>query len=254
MEIIKNDNKNLKEVYTNTVIIYQNTVKEAHQIEMRYNFEFGSLEIKKFKASLEVIKLKKSLSFIIMKRNKGEKVSEEELSKYIENEMQEYEYDLEDLVNKVKLSRSGISVSSVDERKGKQLFYKIAKLIHPDLHPEFEHNDELIDLWNLAKAYYENCDLEELERVYDAVVVKVKNEKIVVEITNIEEKILDYKKKIELIRTSKPYSLEMYLVDEPTKNQHKEEINTEIESLIKYSEDLNAEVQMYLNGGMDYVQ
>lgn len=254
MDIVKIDKKDLYEEFSNVVLIYQNKVKEAHQIEVKYNFTFGSLEIKKFKISIEIIKLKKSISYIITQRNKGKKVSAIELDNYIEKEMKEYEYELEDLLAKVKYSRSFTMISLEEERKCKQLFYKIAKLIHPDLHPEYEYNDEISELWNLAKMYYDICNLEEIEKIYDAVVVKTNDNKVKIEILNIEEKIKEYKSKIELIEKTKPYILEEYLTNEFIIYQHKEEIDKEINNLNEYKEELKNDVSMYLNGGINYVQ
>ncbi len=68
MDIIKKENKNLYEEYTNIVIEYQNLINESHQTEIKYNYEFGLLEVKKFKAYIDVIKSKKIISLIITKK------------------------------------------------------------------------------------------------------------------------------------------------------------------------------------------
>ncbi|MGM9971330.1 MAG: hypothetical protein ACI35W_02840 [Anaeroplasmataceae bacterium] len=252
MQMIEKEYEDLKEKFTDVVIAYQNVLFESEQIEIKYNIEFGSLEIKKFKVSIEIVKLKKALNYIISLKNRGKTVDEEKLYSYLENEMKEYEMELDILLSKVEDAIKSSDVDDEDARKAKKLYYKIAKLIHPDLHPEFEFNDEIKRLWTLTQFYYNNSDFLELEKIYDAAVVMVNNS-LIVKIPNISDKINEYKSRIEKIKTTKPYILEAYLKDSYTINSHKDELNEEIDSLKKYAFDLEKEVNSYL-GENNYAQ
>ncbi len=254
MDIVKNENeKDLYEKYSDIVINYQNALNEAKQIEIKYNIEFGLLEIKKFKVSIEVIKLKKMLSYIITLKNRGLPINVEEVKQYVEDEMTEYQIELKDLLDKVDLAKKSHGVLSEDERKIKKMFYKIAKLIHPDLHPEYELDEEIMELWQKAMFYYNMYDLESLEQVYDAVTVKVKDKTVTIDVPTMENKINEYEERIEKIKSSNPYLLNKFLKNEIVIDAHRTDIEAEIESFNTYIYELQEEVDRQ-SGGNSYVQ
>jgi len=254
MEIVKSDKeKDLYEKYSDIVINYQNAINESKQIEIRYNIEFGILEIKKFKASIEVIRLKKMLSCIITLKNRGLPVDMEQVNQYVEDEMIEYRLELSDLLNKVDLAKNSHGVLSEDERKIKKMFYKIAKLIHPDLHPEFELDEEVQGLWEKAMFYYNCFDIKGLEEVYDAVLVKIKDKTVVLSILNIEEKIKEYEDRIEKVKSTNPYMLNKFIKNEVVIDSHKNEIISETESYNTYAIELQEEIDKQV-GDESYVQ
>lgn len=159
-----------------------------------------------------------------------------------------YNLELEQLVNNIKNVSNYNMVSNEDARKVKKIFYKIAKLIHPDLNPSLIDRDDISNLWHRALFFYNNYDLEELEKIYEASEVIVSNSNVEINYLDLEEKILKYKNKMMELRKAKPYSLNEYLVDEATIYLHKEKLNKDIESYIKYNEELLIEIDNMLRG------
>lgn len=244
------ENDNLKEEFTNVVLEYQNSMFLADDIERKYNACFGSLEVKRFKMTIDIIKLKKKISYIIAMKNNNLKIDEKEMERYAIDELEAENLFYEELVEKVKNSKMVYMISDEDERELKKIYYKIAKLIHPDLHPNYLEDEDLKSLWNKTLVYYEMGKLDELKLLLETVLVKTKD-KDEININNIEEKILEYKKRIQKIRTTKPYILEKYLIDSYAVNDHKNELEKEISKLTEYKDALEEQIKFFLEGG-DY--
>lgn len=244
------ENELLKEEFTNIVLEYQNSMFLANDIERRYNANFGILEVSKFKITIDVIKLKKKISFIIMMKNNNLTVDENEMERYAESELEAENLLYDELVERVKLSKMVYKISDEDERELKKIYYKIAKLIHPDLYPKYAEDEDLKNLWNKTLICYETGNLDELKLVLEAVLVITKDNNEI-DSKNLESKILDYKDRIQKIRTTKPYILEKYLKDAYTINEHKNELEDEISKLMEYQEALEEQVRFYVEGG-DY--
>ncbi len=241
----------LKEEFTYVVLEYQNSMFLANDIERKYNACFGILEVDKFKTTIDIIKLKKKIAYIIAMKNNNMPIDENVMESYAESELEKENLMYEKLLENVKKSKMTFSMSDEDEKALKKIYYKIAKLIHPDLHPNYALDDEIKELWNKTLMCYETGNIEELNLVLEAVLVKT-NGNTEIDDKDLESKIIEYKKRIEKIRTTKPYILERYLVDTYTINEHKNELGEEISKLKEYKEALEEQVSFYLEGGNLY--
>ena len=164
-----------------------------------------------FSLKVDAITLKKKLAFCVRKHNKGETIFSNELDKYIDEEILEYQNRLEELIQYNLLARCGEKtyISHNEFKNIKKLYYEIAHLIHPDLHPEYKDDEEILELWNNAVDAYKNNEYKHLVEIYDSIIIKVKSSDIYIE--NIDIKIDTIKEEIQNIKENDPYKYKFIL-------------------------------------------
>lgn len=247
MSIIKIDYKDKYKEYEELLLKKEKLRKEAFHIKNDYIHHFGDLLYELYRYQIEIIKLKKSISFCIQKVNNDEHINMQELDSYIEYEMKSYYEELEELLEEKRLiDESYQNVITPEELKDlKSIYYKIAKLIHPDLY-QGEYDETIKGFWENACIYYEFNDLSSIKEVYDATVMYLEDYNVDnIEIESIDEKILKVKSDIDAIIKGVPYILKYYMLDEETINSRKKEIQVEIDNCIVYIEELNEELNVF---------
>ena len=215
--------------------------KEGFHYSLEYTREFGDEIRTIFELKVEILILKKKIAFCVRKSNRNETIYTAELDRYTDDEILNFQTRLEELTEHVKSAKQkGQVINYEQSKKIKKLYYEIVHLIHPDLHPNYSHDEELKELWNKAVTSYKCNDYKSLVQVYDQIIIKVKNEEAI--INNIDEKIESLKDEIKETRESLPYQYKFLLESEEdvdgTHEQYTREISDYQEYKAKLEQDL----------------
>ena len=226
--------------------------KEAGQIWTVYTATFGQLIAGVYEEKLECIKCKKTLSFYQMALNHGGVVDADALQKYLDKEMAAYYANLKRLLEDHDRCKKAGHSTDYDVKRSKELYRRLAKLLHPDINPETDRQEALRELWQrVMTAYAHNSvkDLAELEVLVRKALKDLGIGEIKVEIPDIEEKIEALKAEIEEIRSTEPYTYGPLLDDSAAVEKKKKDLEEELRSYQKYREELDAMIQEMLSGG-----
>ena len=227
--------------YEEVLLRKANLKKEAHQIMLNYLNVFGDLIQELFTLKVECIKLKKMISYCQAMVNKNIPLNRAGLEQHIEKQMSDYQKELDDMIAQVKNAKESVDVSLATVRLIKQKYYRLAKLIHPDLHPEYADDEVIQELWYRINVAYE-CnqlnDMEELEVQVNAYLASLGEGGEMPEIANLEEKIEAVEKEIDTIVHTKPYIYRFILEDPDDVKRKKEELQEDIQSYTDYKEEL----------------
>lgn len=227
--------------------------REAGAYLTSYIKNFGELINKVFEKKIDCISKKKSIAFCQASVNRGERIDADELQKYLDSAMALYEKQLSQMLKDYKEARSSKPSSEYDIIRCKSLYRKIAKLIHPDINPAVWEFEEIEELWNRTLSAYKLNSVGELQDL-EVLIHKLLDEKgfepedIVIE--NAEERIRELEEEIRLIISTDPYLYKELLEDEAASEQKKKELEEELESYIKYSEELSVTLRKYLGNGV----
>lgn len=241
MELIKVKNVTYSK-YEEVLLRRDKLRKEAENYHLEFIRVFGDLIIESFKLKIECIRKKKMIAYCQRLVNQGKVINNNELIAFIEKEMQDYQAELEDIVESVKIVREAEKVSPFDMKKIKELYHSLAKLIHPDIHPELAGDPILEDYWYRIVIAYNYNNLKELEEL-DLLVRKYLNDKdmadLEINIEDISEKIQAVEAEIDVITSTNPYLYRILLNDRKETEEKKQEYKEEIESFKKYSAQLD---------------
>ncbi len=224
--------------------------KKCEQLSLEYIREFGDDIETLFSLKVEVVTLKKQIAFCVSKSYRNEAIYEYQLKRYVDAELIAYRARLEELIKANKEAKEDLeTVTYEEERKIKKIYYRIAHLIHPDLHPEYADSEFIRELWEAAVDAYKRDDYHELSITYDRVLLQVGETGIVLE--GIQEKIASVEKEIEEIKGNNPYQYKFILDDpEEVKSYHKE-LAQEITDYQEYKTKLEGDLASFeiIKGG-----
>lgn len=247
MNII-NVEKDYLSKYEDLLLKKEALLKEAFQYETDYIKEFGDLIADRFNWEIECIKRKKIISYCQKIINKGEKPNQNEVDLYINETMKEYYDKLKDVLKDIESAKGGEKVSEIDLKKIKTIYYKIAKLIHPDTNPTLSNNEKALELWNRAVSAYK-CnrlkDIEEIEVLVNQFLKSINYGGNSVEIPNLDEKISSINDEIERIYKTDPYQYKFLLIDEEAVREKKDTLIKEKEEFIQYAKELDKVIEDY---------
>ncbi len=243
------------DTYVELLLRRDSCKKHARNAEILYIREFGELMTTSFQKQVECIAKKKSIAYYQAAANRGEKVKMEELDAWLHREMEEYERRLSGMLKEYQSCRNAETVSMFDTEKVKKIYHKIAKQIHPDMHPDLERTDELNELWLRVKAAYQGNDLasmQELEVLVNRYLEEqgIEDAEPDLRIPDIQEKIDTLRAEIERITTTEPYTYETLLNDEDAVAAKKKELQEEIDTYTAYAEELDKTLAEFLKEGV----
>lgn len=216
--------------------------KEAFHYQVIYLREFGELLLKVFEAKIKCIEKKKIITYCQRKINRGEKLLQSDIDQYINAVMSDYHDELKVMLAKSKDAQNGRQISEVTYRKIKSVYYKIAKLIHPDMNPALKDDETVMDLWYRAVAAYDCNDLKELEEVMVLITKyldSINYKHIELEIPDINEKIFALNEEIEQILNTDPYQYKYLLADAELVEEKKQDLKDELHDFEKYGKELD---------------
>ena len=238
---IENSEDNLAR-YEELLLRRDNLKKQAEQYQISYFQEFGDLIVESFTIRIECIKKKKIIAYCQQQINHGKPINGAQLDHFIEREMLEYQSELEAMIRHNKAVKESGTVSEYDLYRIKKMYYRLAKLIHPDLHPEFEDDPQIREFWNKIVLAYEHNLLEDMDEL-DFQVRKYLEEKgdsdSEIVIPDLSKKISRVEEEIDRITNTEPYLYRLLLEDDESIAAKKDELRTEIESYTDYSKQLD---------------
>ena len=138
--------------------------------------------------------------------------------------------------------KEGKRVSASDLEIIKKIYYKLVKMVHPDLHPDLADDEIIKDYWQrikLAYTFNRQKELEELELLVSSYLANKGIQNPDIEIDNLEEKIKAVEEEIKIIISTKPFTYKMLLNDETEILRVKQEYQDEIASYEMYSAQLD---------------
>lgn len=233
-------------VYKSLILERDNLKKEEMEYYLEYIRTFGELLEKRFVLQIECIKNKKIISICQSKKNRGDNlIILSDIEQEVEIELLEYYEELQ-TIREISQDK-GQEISEYEFVLIKRKYKKLAMKIHPDMHPEYSNDVELMELWERVKTAYKCNDLESLEEVeiliMDYLKEHGKSENIHIE--NLEVKIKKLNFEIQNIITNDPYTYKFILEDKNTVNNKKEEIQHDIEEYEIYLNELLNKIQSF---------
>lgn len=228
--------------YEEALLRRDNLRKEAEQIHIDFIREFGDLMTESFRMKVECIRKKKMISYCQKLMNLGKDINGNDLTRYIEKEMAEYEAELAEMIQGVTAAKHAEAISDADVRKVKKIYYALVKLIHPDMHPELADDSTIREYWGRIVTAYRHNDLDEMQELDTLVRMYLSGHGIDpsdVNVEDIEDKIAKVENEIETILTTNPYLYRLILENKKEIEAKKREYEEEIASYKKYSEELD---------------
>mgnify|MGYP002626470913 CR=1 FL=1 len=219
--------------------------KECFECSLEYARKFGDEIQSLFELKVEAVTLKKKISFCVKKQYVSEKIYAFELDRYIDEEILEYQKRLQVLIeyNNAARENKGEPLTFEDVKKIKKLYYEIAHLIHPDLHPEYKNDEEMLGLWNKAVSAYKCNDYKLLVEAYDQIIIKVKDSDVCIK--DIDSKIEVIQDEIENIKENEPYTYKFLLDSDIEINEFHQKLELEIKDYQKYISSLKKELNKF---------
>ena len=229
-------------LYEELLLKRDNLRREGAQFRIGYLNAFGTQIMESFRKKVECIQKKKAIAYCQKMENQGREIIGRDLRRFIEEEMQSYLQDLQTMKAEIREAQLSGKASVEDMVRIRNLYYGIARRIHPDMRPDLAGDPVLKEYWNRAVRAYRYNNLEELEELEVLINVYLSENGIGernAEIMNIEEKIAKTEREIERILSSDPYLYRLILEDSKEMKKHREELQKEYETYRKYSEELD---------------
>ena len=253
-EIIKVKNTSYAR-YEELLMQRDNLKKEAFIMQRNYVAEFGDLILKVFEKKLECIRKKKTIEFAQAAANHGKTVDTDELQAYLQQEMAAFQEQLDAMIEDTKSAKERETITEHDLLKIKRVYHKLVKLIHPDINPMTNENEDLSDLWQRVQIAY-NCndlkDIEELELLVTTALEKMGVGTMEIEIPDIEDKIAEIEAEILRIRETDPYMYKFLLEDPDAVAEKNKSLNEELKSYEDYSVQLDEILNGLLKNGVTF--
>ena len=251
MELIKSGDS-MYEEYENLLLRRDQLQKESGQIWTAYTIRFGRLIADVFEEQLECVKCRKKIAYYQSAINHGGVIDGEAMRKYLDREMAACYAHLKRLQDDNNACKDAETSTAYEVQRSKTLYRRIAKLIHPDINPETDRNDRIMELWQRTVIAYNHNDVKELSEL-EVLVRRVLSElgegNIRVEIPDIEEKIDALKTEIRDITRSEPYIYKDLLENEDAAEKKESGLEDELRSYKEYHQKLDEEIRKILADG-----
>lgn len=223
--------------------------KEAKEYEIAYNSIFGAINGDVYEARMACVRKRKAISYCQSILGMGSKVKRSEMNAFVEDAMKEYEKTLNFLMDE---DNDETKLNDYESKKRiKNIYRKLARLIHPDMHNNLDENPTIQDLWNRTCVAY-NCqdlnELEELDVLINSYLESINQTHEDIDIPNVNEKIFFLNREIDKIIHTNPYQYKFILQDDESLNKKKDELEKELNDYIKYSKELDEEMELYSLG------
>ena len=251
MELIKSTDNQYDE-YESLLLERDQVRKEAGSIWTGYIKTFGQLISDGYKEKLECIKCKKTISYYQAALNHGGVVDPEAMQKYLNQEMAAYYTNLKRMQEDNEKCRKAGTSTAYEVQRAKTLYRRLAKLLHPDINPETDRHESLMELWQRVVSAYGHNDVKELSEL-EILIRKALKElgagEVRVDIPDIHERIESLKEEIYEITHTEPYTYKDLLDDPEQVEKKKKELSDELEEYRKYHQELDEVIEDMLQSG-----
>ena len=230
--------------------------KEAYLLQAEYMAEFGDAITALFEKKIACIKKKKMISYCQVALNTGNKVDQEAMQAYLEQEMREYNQRLKEMIQENEAAHSMEHISAGTLAKIKKLYHRLAKQLHPDINPKTNEIPELKALWNLITVSYNANDLEELEEAEVLVNRALENAGIAgmeIEIHDVRQKMEQIREEILKIKSTNPYQYKFLLRDPQQREEKREQLRRELDEYLEYEKQLDQMLDAIVASGAGFV-
>lgn len=245
-------NQNLLDEYSSLLLRRDHLFRDAGSYQVMYTVEFGELIAANLELKVACIKEKKTISYCRRRMNRGLAIDVGRMHDEIDEEMTLYRKELDEMLGDVERAKSAKTIGQYEQSRSKRIYRKLAKLLHPDIFPQVDEDEELKDLWlRITKAYH-CCDIDALEELEIVARTKLKEygaDEWEVEADNLEERIERVERQINDILTTEPYTYCELLHDESKKKAHREELQAEHDEYEAYLAELKKTLEAMLNEG-----
>ena len=229
-------------LYEELLLKRENLKKEGEQFYISYLQIFGELMTESFQKKIECIRKKKMIAYCQRCMNQGKDINSMDLNRFIQDEMESYEEELKQMTENTKAAAKAKDLSAEKILMIKDLYYRLARRIHPDMHPELADDKNVQDYWNqIVIAYQHNqlSELEELEVMVNAYLEKKHSNTDEIAIVDVEDKTKRIEREIEHIISVKPYTYRFILEDEKKREEQKAAFQKDIDEYSQYSLELD---------------
>ena len=176
----------------------------------------------------------------------------EAMQEYLDREMAAYYANLKRMEQDNERCRDAKVSSAYEVQRAKTLYRRLAKILHPDINPETDRQEELMELWQRGLTAYAHNDvktLSELEILARKALKELGAGEIKVDIPDIEERIEALKEEIYDITHSEPYTYGELLDDKEATDKKTAELAQELESYREYHKELEDVIAQMIQGG-----
>ena len=251
MELIKKKDSKYDE-YERLLLERDQVEKEAGSIWVSYIQQFGKQISDIYEEKIECIKCKKLIAYYQTALNHGSAIDPDELKRFMDEQMAAYYQNLKRMLKETDECQKAKSSTAYEVKRSKELYRRLAKLLHPDINPATDREEKLKELWErIVSAYGRNNvkELSELEVLARKALEELGAGKIQVEIPDIEDKIEDLKAEIEDIVHNEPYIHKSLLEDADALRQKAKALDQELEEYRKYHEELEELIENLMQEG-----
>ncbi len=227
--------------------------KECLHLEKEYTRIFGEEILALCRLQVECARKKKTLEFCQRAVNRGEEPDEAELHAFIRHETRALQEHFRRMSEEYESSKQAADVREKDLLRIRKIYRRIAKLVHPDLHPEVAQSEEMQDLWNKVSVAYACNDLkelEELEVLVSAALADRGGDGWTVEVPDLEARITALEAEITRIMDTDPYQYRFLLPDPEAVKEKKDSLQEQIGEYRDYSAKLDEMLAETLPPGM----
>lgn len=237
--------------YADLLALRDQRIKEADSYQIRYTREFGEMIVANFELKIACIREKKTISYCRRRINRGLPVDTARMKDEIEQEMQLYRVQLQELIQETDDAKQAREVGRFELMRARKIYRRLTKLLHPDINPKTSESEELQDLWARICEAYRHTDVDELENL--EVLARKLTDGLDAAVDAIPDLDLRYdrlERQINEIVTTEPYIYGELLADHDRKEGLRAQLQAEHDNYEEYLKTLQKTLEdTLLEGG-----
>lgn len=244
--------------YKGCIVTRDELVNEGAGARIDYVRMFGELNSSILSAKIECISKKKAIAYCQTVVNSGgSDVSGANLQSYIDKCMKDYHEELARMEKDRRACAAAKDVEHSVSVRVRRIYREMARKIHPDVNPD----PYFKPFWLMLKDAYDTYDIDRLEElrilISDALRDHGKGEDFIPEgmtAEELERRISSIEEEIEDIIHTEPYTYKLILDSDDTIEEHRLELERQLNEYLRYSEELTEVLKRFRIIGGDKLQ